>query len=376
MWDQVLVGAAPGDAITANALLLRSRLAALGPSNLYSEHVEPGLKVPVGRLSDLPIRPNRDRPLIFHASMGSWPVYRALRAESRLILVYHNFSPPEAYVDFAPAVASDLVRGRWELAELRDRVVLAIADSEFNAAELRELGYDDVHVVAPTPDVDRLSRIAPDPSMLARISSWGPGPLVLCVAQQLPHKRVDRVLAAVASLQQDHLPHARLAFVGVDRFHSYSAALRTIARTSGLREPQLLGRVTDAELSSLYLRADAFLTLSEHEGFCVPAVEAMALGVPVVASARAAIPGTIGDAGILVDDPDDPSLVAALLNEVITNGQLRHILVGRGVQRAKQLAAPVSLPRLVDIVVNSEPEIIDVVRAAAETALTSGGGAR
>ena len=199
---------------------------------------------------------------------------------------------------------------------------------------------------------------------------------MLCVAQQLPHKRVDRVLAAMASLQQDHLPHARLAFVGVDRFHSYSAALRTVARTSGLREPHLLGRVSDAELSSLYLRADAFLTLSEHEGFCVPAVEAMALGVPVVASARAAIPGTVGDAGILVDDPDDPSLVAALLKETITNSHLRHVLVGRGVLRAKQLAAPVSLPRLVEIVVGSEPGIVDVVRSAAGSGLTAGSDGR
>jgi glycosyltransferase involved in cell wall biosynthesis len=199
--------------------------------------------------------------------------------------------------------------------------------------------------------------------MLQRITSWGPGPLVLCVAQQLPHKRIERVLAAVAILQQEYEPDARLAFVGVDRFSKYSAGLRVMARTLGLREPQLLGRITDAELSALYLRAKVFLTLSEHEGFCVPAVEAMATGVPLVASARAAIPSTVADAGVLVDDPDDPMLVASLLNEVLTNTTLRHVLIGRGVSRAKRLSAPTSLPQLVSAVTGTEPDIAARYRA-------------
>jgi glycosyltransferase involved in cell wall biosynthesis len=373
MWDQLLVGAAPGDAITGNVLLLQRELAKLGPAEIFSQHYEAGVDGDVRTLDELPSRPNRDRPLIFHASMGSWPVYEALQHESRLILVYHNFSPPEYYVEFAPDVAGDLVRGRWELEQIRPRVELAIAVSEFNADELRQLGYTNVVVVPPTPDVDRLNRIVPSPDMLDRISGWGPGPLVLCVAQQLPHKRVERVLAAVAVLQQEHLPHARLAFVGVDRFPKYSAALRTLARTVGLREPHFVGRISDAELSALYLRAQAFLTLSEHEGFCVPVVEAMAIGLPVVASARAAIPSTVGDAGILVDDPDDPVLVAGLLDRVLTDPALRHVLIGRGVGRAKQLSAAASLPQLVRTVTDTEPELIAELDAVlAGTSATDG----
>ena len=369
MWDQLLVGAAPGDAITANMLVLHRRLAMLGPSRIYSEHLEAGVQGEVSSLDELPDRPNRERPLIFHASMGSWPVFRALEGEDRLILVYHNFSPPEPYAAFAPQVAGDLVRGRWELERIRPKVELAIAVSDFNAQELIDLGYDNVVVVPPTPDVDRLDRIRPDPPMLARITSWGRGPIVLCVAQQLPHKRIERVFAAMAVLQQEHLPDARLAFVGVDRFHQYSAALRSFARTVDLREPQLLGRVTDAELAALYVRADALLTLSEHEGFCVPVVEAMALGVPVVASARAAIPSTVRDAGILVDEPDDPVAVAAYLHRVLTDHTLRRILIGRGVSRAKELAAPNSLPLLVRTILETEPRIAELVVARMEAEL-------
>lgn len=353
MWDQLVVGAAPGDAITKSALLIRDALAAHGGSEIYAQHREHGLGSTVHPLDDLPRRPNRDRPLVFHASIGSWPVYKAITAnEQRLVLVYHNFSPAEYYADIAPEIAGDLIRGRWELAQLRDRVELAFADSDYNAAELHELGYLDVHVVAPTPDVDRLDRIVPDPDMLARIDGWGGGPLVLCVAQQLPHKRIERVIAAVAVLQQEHHPDARLAFVGVDRLETYSRSLRAMARSVGLREPHLLGRITDAELSALYLRASVFCTLSEHEGFCVPVVEAMATGVPVVAADRAAIPATVGGAGVIVDTPDDPVLVAGVLDRVIGDPELRRTMIGRGVGRARAMAAARTLPQYVDRLLN------------------------
>ena len=355
MLDQLLVGAAPGDAITRSALLLQAELAALGPAAVYSLHIEPGVEHRVRPLAELATRANRQRPLVFHASIGSWPVHRALAAEDEVVLVYHNISPPEYYVELSGEVSDDLIRGRWELERLRSRVVKAIADSAYNADELHALGYHDVEVIAPTPDVDRLNRTIPDPTMLAEISTWGPGPLVLCVAQQLPHKRIERVLAAVALLQQEFLPDARLAIVGVERFPAYSAALRAMARATGLREPHFMGRVTDAELSSLYLRARAFLTLSEHEGFCVPVVEAMATGVPVVASARAAVPSTVADAGILIDDPDDPVLVAGVLDRVLTDAGLRRVMLGRGMSRAKQLSAANSLPLLVEAVTNSTP---------------------
>jgi glycosyltransferase involved in cell wall biosynthesis len=349
MFDQLVVGAAPGDAITRNALVIREALSALGPSELYANFIEPGVDHIVRPLAELARRPNRPRPLVFHASIGCWPVFRELQAlEPRLALVYHNFSPAEPFARFAPDVADDLIRGRWELARLRDRVELAVADSAYNAAELDELGYTDVRVVAPTPDVDRLDRVVPDPAMLRRLTDWGPGPVVLCVAQLLPHKRIERVLAAVAVLQQEYLPSARLALVGVERFADYSRALRSFARSVGLADLQPLGRVTDEELAALYLRAGAFCTLSEHEGFCVPAVEAMALGVPVVASARAAIPDTVRDAGVLVDDPDDPVLVAGVLHRVLTDPTTRHVMVGRGVARARELSADRSLPQVVD----------------------------
>jgi glycosyltransferase involved in cell wall biosynthesis len=185
--------------------------------------------------------------------------------------------------------------------------------------------------------------------MLWRIRRWRASPLVLTVAQQLPHKRIERVLAAVAVYQQEYRPDAHLAVVGVERFHAYSRSLEQFASTVGLHNVHFLGRIGDAELASLFLRSQAFVTLSDHEGFCVPVIEAMAAGVPVVTSDRAALPGTVGDAGVVVEDPDDPMLVASMLDLVARNERVRGILAGRGIRRASAFDADASLHKYLDL---------------------------
>ena len=355
MYDQLIVGSAPGDAITMCALGLKAALDELGPTQVYSQFWEGNMKRHFLPTDELGMRPNRRRPLIFHASNGCGPLFRQLMAvEDEIILWYHNISPPELMAPFSPEIASDLIRGRWELQQLVDRTVFAIAASEFNAAELREMGYRDVRVVPPLPNVNRLLTTPPDTRIERKLAKWGPKgerpPLVLVVSQQFPHKRIDRAVAAAAVLQQEYLPQAILAVTGVWRFEEYSAPLRAFAVQCGLERVEWLGRVTDAQLSAMFRRADVLLIPSEHEGFCVPAIEAMAVGLPVVASRRAAIPETVGDAAILLDDPDDAMTTAALLNEVITNSTLRAELVRRGRERAPQFDADAALATFMRLV--------------------------
>ena len=203
--------------------------------------------------------------------------------------------------------------------QIRDRVVHAIAVSEYNAEELRRARLrrrrrrpaDARRHAAQRADARtrRCSLGSRDgqptlsccasPSSSRTSGSSGCSPRWRCSSRSTGPRPVSRSSASTASRPtpaglRAHGPHRR---------------------ASG--SPTSSGGSRDAELSALYLRADVFLTLSEHEGFCVPVVEAMAVGVPVVASRRAAIPSTVGDAGLLIDEPDDPALAAAAIDRLV-----------------------------------------------------------
>jgi glycosyltransferase involved in cell wall biosynthesis len=354
MFDQLVVGAAPGDAITQCALAAKDVLDELKPSALYAQFRETSMEGAFRPADELRSRPNRERPLIFHASIGCEPLFDELmELERRVILWYHNIAPAELLVEFSSEVAADLIRGRDELTRLVDRTVFALADSEFNAAELRALGCPDVVVVPPMPDVNRLLDATPDRRILERLDRPGqatPVPLVLVVGQLMPHKRIERAVAAVAALRRDHGSTAVLGVTGLSRLDRYTGALRAFADVVGLDDVEWFGRVSDAELAALYGRADVLLVPSEHEGFCVPPIEAMSFGVPVVASRRAALPETIGDAGLLLDDPDDTAATAAVLHEVLTNTPLRAELARRGGGRARRFDRDAALARFAGVV--------------------------
>ena len=218
------------------------------------------------------------------------------------MLVYHNISPWEGFMPFDPELANLLRSGRDQLTRLRDRVVLAVADSAFNAEELEALGFPHVPVSPLILDLDGLSAGQPDPTTEHDLASID-GPLVLFVGQLLPHKRPDLLVAAHHVLSTYLRPEVNLALVGAFRLPGYAAAVRAFVHQLNLSTVRITGRVTHDQLVAYYRRADLFMTASEHEGFCVPLLEAMAFDVPVVATPSAAIPETLAGAGLLV--PDD-----------------------------------------------------------------------
>ena len=126
------------------------------------------------------------------------------------------------------------------------------------------------------------------------------GPLVLFVGQLLPHKRPDLLLQAYHVLTTYLMPDAHLVLLGPARLERYHRGLQTLAAELNLHRAQITGWLTREQLAAYYRRADVFATMSEHEGVCVPLLEAMSFDVPVVARAYGAIPETMGDAGLLL----------------------------------------------------------------------------
>jgi glycosyltransferase involved in cell wall biosynthesis len=186
------------------------------------------------------------------------------------------------------------------------------------------LGVDPERVVVIPPGVE--SHFTPDPDGDAAMRSRHglEQPYFLYVGGDDPHKNLGGLLEAFRRFCEAGLGDHELVLVG-----HCTTALRAEPRV------RRLGFVGDAELPALYRGASAFVTLSRHEGFALPLLEAMACGTPVVAADATAIPETVAGAGLLVD-PADPSQVASCLVRLAREPALRHELRERGLKRAER----------------------------------------
>jgi glycosyltransferase involved in cell wall biosynthesis len=318
----------------------------VGPSEIYAHHLEAGIAHEVLPLGAYPARPTArtgGNVLLYHLSIGSPDVASfLLRRSERVGIVYHNITPSRFFRPYDAEFADVLDEGRRELAMMRQRASFAFAVSPYNVRELQSLGYANVGLTPLVVDVQKLAGLRPDPNMSRYLATQLDGPLILFVGQVLPHKRPDLLLAAFHVLNTYLLPEARVAFVGPGRVAAYRVAVGRYARELNLSRAWLTGWVRDEELVAFYRAADVLVTTSEHEGFCVPLLEAMAFDVPVVARPFAAIPETLGDAGVLLPAGDDPLLLAETVKEVLENDALRQSLVAKGRARLKQFEPDVA----------------------------------
>ncbi len=334
---QILVAASPGDAVTNLALEMRELLRRAGPSEIYAHHIAPALAHEARPLASYVSRHSRS-VLVYHASIGEPHVHEFLTDhDETLVLVYHNVTPAHYFRRLDPAFADLLALGRRELDVLRPRVARAIAVSEYNAAELRAMGYCDVRIVPPILDVARLSKQEPRASTVTHLRSLG-GPVLLCVGQLMPHKRQDFLVEALHVADTYLGARPFLMLVGHQRLERYARAIREQVRELNLVRVHLVGSVDGPDLAAMFHCATAVVTASEHEGFCLPLVEAMTLGKPVLARACAAIPETVGRAGLLVSPRDAPTVFAEAMTELLFNPSLEQELRSRGRRRVAELA--------------------------------------
>jgi L-malate glycosyltransferase len=334
---QILVAASPGDAITNLAFGTRRLLRRVGPSEIYAHHIAPGLGAEVLPLSTYPARRAPGIPMIFHASIGQPEVHRFLttRAEP-LVLVYHNVTPGSYFEPFDPGFAELLMLGRDEVELLRPRVVRAVADSRFNACELEAMGYRDVRVVPPVVDIRRLTRVEPRSSTLAHLATFG-APILLSVGQLMPHKRPDFLVEAMHVAETYLGLRGYLMLVGHQRLERYTRAVREQVQELSLSGVHFVGAVDDADLAAMYRSADTVVSASEHEGFCLPLLEAMTFEKPIVARACAAVPETVGEGAVLLPAYEGPVLFAEAIGEVLAKQATHDAVIAGGQRRLAEL---------------------------------------
>jgi glycosyltransferase involved in cell wall biosynthesis len=239
-------------------------------------------------------------------------------------MIYHNITPHEYFINIHPYLVEQIVNGRAELSRYSGVYDLAIADSEFNKNELENYGYKNVVCVPVKPDFDILD--GPTDSTLMEILQDGKKN-ILFVGRVTPNKGHADLIKSFYFLNKSGLKNTRLIMVGEYRgFEKYYWWLEELCRNLKLDNVMFPGLVEYTELIAYYRTADLFVCLSQHEGFCVPLLEAMYFGVPILALEATAVPYTLRDAGLTVTSIDYWK-ISELMMLLLENEELRnHIL--------------------------------------------------
>lgn len=272
--------------------------------------------------------------LVYHHSRG-WAegVQLVCELRCRRVIRYHNVTPAKFFTGFSDYDERQCEAGRKQLSDLAAaRCDLYLSASAFSMRELIDAGADPnvSHVVPPFHHIDRLDRLTTDKETEQRYSDETAN--ILSVGRVVPHKGMLHLIEAFAHYYYNCSKNARLLIVGKggEGLSPYSKHLRRAVDKLGLNGAVVFtGGVSDAELKAYYSVADAFVTTSEHEGFCVPLVEAMSMKLPIAAYASTAIPETLGDAGIVWPERD-PSLLAESIDLILRDVSVSNALGQRG----------------------------------------------
>ncbi|HLG92580.1 MAG TPA: glycosyltransferase family 4 protein [Acidimicrobiales bacterium] len=323
---QFIPSLASRDAIGSHTFQVQDLLRQMGfESEIFAGDVEPGLAKRC-----LPYRefPKHRRAgecwLLYQASIGSPMVDFLMERPEPKLMNFHNITPAELVEGWEPGLVDEVNLGRLQLVRLAPVVVQAIAVSAYNRRELEEVGYARTAVAPLLVDLDAFDR-AVDRATLARLlaEKEAGGPDLLFVGRITPHKAQHDLVKALAAYRRLYHPGARLRLVGGEGSRSYRRALGQFVGELGLEEAvDFAGSVTAGQLAAYYRAADAFVCASDHEGFCVPLLEAMHHRLPVVAYGAAAVPDTVGGAGLVLADKS-PLSVASAVHRVVSDPALR-----------------------------------------------------
>ena len=347
--NQWIPAAHRGDAIGDSARQVRDLLRGMGhESDIYAMTIDEDMRGEVGSFDQAASRGGD--MTIFHYALPSAMSGAFRDLGGTRVLQYHNITPAHFFAGYHPEVFRIAALGRADLKSLSASADLALGDSDYNRRELETLGFRSTAVFPIALNLDRITKAPPHPA-LSKILDDGLTNF-LFVGRVVPNKRIEDIVLLAELYKRNIDSQYRFIFVGrTDAIPNYYATLRAlIVRLEMLPERFLFtGQVSDWELAAYYRSARVYLSLSEHEGFCVPVLEAMAAGVPVFASDSSAVGETLGGAGVTWS-PKDLEFASELLGQLAFDPRMRAQVVARQYRRLEDFSEARLLQRLAEII--------------------------
>ena len=320
---QLVAGFANGDAISNESLVMRQIFRSWGfQSDIFCERkrVLPELRSQTRDIGECGSVFKTDDIALLHLSIGSDINDVLPRLSCRKAILYHNVTPSHYFDLINKQTAYTLDRGRRQVAALANAAEVNLADSRFNAGELEKLGYRNVRVLPLVLDLDKL-KDAPDRRTL-RVYDDGTKNIIF-VGRCAPNKKIEDIITAFFYFHKFIEPDSRLihvgSYAGTER---YQNLLLTQARELELSDVRFTGNIPQSQLNAVYKCAHLFLSMSEHEGFCIPIIESMVHDIPVLAYDAAAVPETMDGSGVLFREKSYQA-IAEMMGRLINDSQLR-----------------------------------------------------
>ena len=330
---QFVAGFNPGDAISNEALMFRDIFRSWGyKSEIFCEecYIQRKSRQHIFNVQDYTSTANNNDTVLLHLSMGSLVNEEFKMLSCKKAILYHNITPDHYFNLINKKTARHLKKGREQLTQLINTADVNMADSQFNASELTQLGYTNVKVLPLVLDFSRLTDDI-DGHMATKLQDGKKN--ILFVGRCTPNKKIEDLLQVFAYYQKTIEPNSRLIHVGSHAgSERYFSLLTGMTKELKLKNVMFAGSVSQPELNACYARSDAFLCMSEHEGFCIPLIESMLHKTPILAHASAAITETLDGSGILMQERNF-ELVAEMLNKIISNSELRNSVISQQSER-------------------------------------------
>lgn len=320
--NQWIPAAHAGDAIGDSARRVRNLLRELGhEADVYALTIDEELGGEVRAFADPASR--RGDVTILHFALPSPMTEAFARLDRGRVLQYHNITPPQFFAPYDPNIFRLLALGRQELQTLVGHTDAAFGDSEYNRQELAAMGFESTGVFPIAIDPERVRRAPRRPALETMLCD---GLLnFLFVGRIVPNKRIEDHIRLAEHYKRYVDTEYRFVFVGrTDSVPRYYDTVRALIAEYQMPADRFwfTGAVPEEDLAAFYRHARVYVSLSEHEGFCVPLIEAMTADVPVLAYGSTAVPDTLGGAGVCFF-PKDLELAAELLGELAYNDELR-----------------------------------------------------
>ncbi len=328
---QFLAGFNKSDAISNEAIVIQKLFRDWGyESEIFSEakRILPELQKYAHDISEY--QPNEEDIVLLHLSIGS-PINDIFNEIScKKAILYHNVTPAHYFEIVEKKTSYNLAKGREQAKKLANTASINMADSKFNADELLEIGFKDVKVLPLLLDQEKLDH-KPDKKILDQFDDDITN--ILFVGRCAPNKKIEDLLSAFHYYQKTVNPESRLihvgSFAGVEQYY-----FTLLAKTSELEltNVHFAGTATQAQLTAFYKSADVFLCMSEHEGFCIPILEAMYHKTPVMAYASSAVPETMNGAGIIFQEKKFDQ-IAEMIERVTNDKEFRSAVLKKQEER-------------------------------------------